>query len=149
MERRNFVYKVQTVVEKTPEMEYGSILSRVWEKFGERIIDFRPPKKDDIWVDIFNLEISPADAAYAEAEYEKIMVEFPRFILRPTPKVLGEYKVTVYNEPPKRGEYYTCTATSFSHALDDAILRRSGEMDKPYENYYRVAIEPLPKKDGN
>lgn len=125
----DMVYSYSIV--RTPRDEYGEErLTRYLERYGNRIVDFRPPRIDEEYL-----------TAMMEREVDRCGLDFymdtPRFILGPPPKPLKKFLVEVWDEPPKVGDTYVY----HSELQNGAFLgTRCGDNDRDYENKHKATL---------
>ena len=98
MKFEDVVYEYQEVKRKTPSTIYGTLAAEYFLRHQEDIIAFRPPKKGERHVHWFDGKAKEATVDF--------WVDNPRYILRSPVKLLREYVVKVWDEPPKAGEWY-------------------------------------------
>lgn len=148
---KKFEYVYTETVEKrvTPEDIYGAeVVSAMIDKYKDEIVDFRPLRMGDFFV--------PREFKFTQATRAEVMGEYvlrfagkdsPRFILRPQVKLLREYVVKVWDEPPKAGERYM---DNEDYRLNHfCVCDRSPQSPTKEDGYFigdkRVTVEEVTK----
>lgn len=143
---KKFEYVYTETVEHriTPEQVYGDTTAKaIREKLGGRLVEFRPPVEGEEFVPI----TSQVSIDRCIGAYVTLLKNTPRFILRPEPKLLREYVVKVWDEPPKAGERYM---DNEDYRLNHfCVCDRSPQSPTKEDGYFigdkRVTVEEVTK----
>lgn len=130
MELKDLVYEYS--VRKTPVQHYGSDMEFYYKKWKDEIIGFRPPKKGERVVSWLSGREEIASEDYEEGNC--------RFILRPKPKVLRRYTVTVYDEEPRFDSYVTHWPPNVGY-FANALWKKDGYATTYDTGYRRCEVK--------
>lgn len=132
MELKDFAYEYLVSVKKLPVQHYGSDTESYYNKWKDEIIGFRPPKKGERVISWLSGKDEIASCDFEEGNC--------RFILRPNPKVLRRYTVTVYDAEPKFDSYVTAWPPTVGY-FANPVWKKDGYANLYNSGYRRCEVE--------